>query len=219
MRALIRMTWATNRRLLLLMSPLLAFYLSLMVYTQITGNGVDLPAIAFTTMFLLLVVSTFQGPTFDVEAFLVSLPVTRSQLVRARYLTSGLGLLAGLALPLTVAGLAHTLLPGHAAAPTPQELRATVFLAIVDAVGLFVFLPLIHTFEPSRGILAFCIATVLALGGGLAWGGLDGVAALFHFFQDVLARPLPSLAVGGCLLALGLVSLGVSILGYARRSF
>ena len=219
MRALIRMTWATNRRLLLLMSPLLAFYLSVMVYGQITKDGIDFPSIAFTCMFMLIIVSTFQGLTFDVEAFMVSLPVTRAQLVRAKYLTSFLGLLAGLVLPLVVAGLVHVLLPGRAAGPTPVELRSAGMLAIFDAFGIFVFLPFIHAFEPSMGILAFILTEILTEGGVLAWKGVDGVGAVFHFFQRALAQPQQVLAILASLLLLGLASLSLSTWAYARRSF
>lgn len=219
MRPLIRMTWATNRRLLLLMSPILAFYLSLMIYTQCTKNGVDIPSIAFVIMSLLIVVFTFQGLTFDVEAFLVSLPVTRRQLVRTKYLTSLLGLLAGLTLPLTVAWLAHALAPGHAAAPTPEELRSVGMLAIIDGFAIFLFLPFVHAFEPAKGILAFSVMVVLALGGSLAWWGLDGAAAMFHFFQRTLAHPQPALGILAGLLAFGLLSMGLSTWCYRRRAF
>lgn len=219
MLPLIRMTWATNRRLLLLMSPLLAFYLSVMVYHQCTKDGLDIPTTAFVIMELLIIVSTFQGLTFDVEAFLVSLPVSRAELVRARYLSSLLGLLAGLLLPLAVAGLVHVLLPGRAAAPSQTDLRSAGMLAIFDACGLLAFLPFIHAFEPSKGILAFAVTVVLALGGGLAWKGLDGVAALFRFFQHALAQPQPILGILAGLLLLGLASLSMSTWAYARRSF
>ena len=219
MRPLIRMTWATNRRLLLLMSPILVFYLSLMVYTQCTQNGLDLPSIVFVIMFLLIVVFTFQGLTFDVEGFLVSLPVTRAQLVGTKYFTSLLGLLAGLTLPLTVAWLAHALAPGHAAAPTPEALRSVVMLAIIDGFAIFVFLPFVHHFEPSKGILAFSLTVILALGGGLAWKGLDGVAAVFHFFQRVLAHLPSALGMVAGLLAFGLASLILSSWSYRRRAF
>ncbi len=219
MRPLIRMAWATSRRLLLLMSPLLAFYLALMVVHQVTKRGTDIPAIAFTCMFMLIIVSTFQGLTFDVEGFMASLPVTRAQLVRTKYLLSFLGLLAGLALTLAVAGLAHALAPGRAAAPTPEELRSAVALALVDAFGLFAFLPFVHAFEPSRGILAFSLAAILALAASLAGWGLDGAADLFRFFQRVLAQPAPALGLIGGLLAFGLLSLSLSTWAYARRSF
>lgn len=215
---LIRMAWTTNRRLLLLMSPVLAFYLSVMVYHQCTKEGIDLPSIVFVIMFLLIIVSTFQGLTFDVEAFLAALPVSRAQLVRARYLTSLLGLLAGVALPLVVAGLAHALAPGRVAAPTPMELRSVGMLAMLDLLGLYVFLPFIHAFEASKGILAFSAALILALAGGLAWKGLDGAAALFHFFQRALAQPMDVLALLAGLLAFGLASMSLSSWAYARRA-
>ena len=219
MRPLIRMFWATNRRLLLMMSPLLVFYLALMVYTQFTRNGIDIPAMVFVITSLLIVVFTFQGLTFDVEAFLVSLPVTRSQLVRTKYLTSLLGLLAGLALTLAVAWLAHALAPGRAAAPTPEDLRSVGMLALLDAFAIFVFLPFVHHFEPSKGILAFSLTVILALSAGLAWKGLDGTEAVFHFFQRALAQPPHALGIVAGVLAFGLASLGLSTWSYRRRVF
>ncbi len=219
MLPLIRMTWVTNRRLLLLMSPILVFYLSLMVYTQCTKNGIDIPSIAFVIMFLLIIPSTFQGLTFDVEAFLVSLPVTRAQLVRTKYLTSFLGLLAGLVLPIMVAWTAHALAPGRAAAPTPEELRSVGMLAIIDVFAIFVFLPFVHHFEPAKGILAFSLTVILALGGGLAWKGLEGVEAGFYFFQRVLAHLPSALWMVAGVLAFGLASLSLSTWSYRRRAF
>jgi len=93
--------WIINRRLLFLFSPLLIFYLASFVrILQRGGNPLAMAAILVFFATILTVITTLQGLFLPVEEFILSLPVSRSQIVRAKYLTSILGLVAGLVLPL-----------------------------------------------------------------------------------------------------------------------
>ena len=113
MLPLMRMTWILNRRLLIGFSPVLAFYLAVLLKTQSMAEAMPRPFIAcfIGIASLITLIITFQGLTLDVEGFLLSLPVSRAAVVRNKYLTSLLGLMAGIALPLATSWIGHLFAP------------------------------------------------------------------------------------------------------------
>jgi len=132
MLPVIRMTWILNRRLLFQVSPLFAFYLTFLVGVQRTGDPTK-----FITMFMAIAglataIVTLQGLAIPVEGFLLSLPVSRTQVVRAKYFTSLCGLAAGLALPLFVAWTAHRVAQGRWSGRFRRSSRGTVVAARSD---------------------------------------------------------------------------------------
>ena len=219
MLPLIRMTWAINRRLLLGFSPVLAFYLAMLVYAQRGSEGSPFAYYSSAITGLVTLIITFQGLTMDVEGFLLSLPVTRAQIVRTKYLTSLLGLIAGVALPMTTAWVAHFLVPSQVPAPSQAALGIVGLAILIYAFAIFLFLPFTHHFGPSKGFLFFSLTVILIPAGGLAWKGLDGAEAVFRFMHRLLAHPLLALAISAGLLAFGLASLSLSTWSYRRRAF
>lgn len=221
MLPLIRMTWAINRRLLLGFSPVLVFYLGALLKAQSVSGTLPRP---FAFIFLCIaglvtLIVTFQGLTLEVEGFLLSLPVTRPQVVRTKYLTCLLGLVGGVALPMATAWVAHFLVPSHLPAPSSEALRTVALAALLFASGIFLFLPFIHHFGASRGFLFFALTLLLVPSAGLAWKGLDGADAVFTILHQAVGQPSLALGIGLGVLAFGLASLQLSIWSYGRRAF
>ena len=219
MLPLIRMTWAINRRLLLGFSPVLAFYLAMLVYAQRGSEGPPFAYYFSGITGLITLIITFQGLTMDVEGFLLSLPVTRAQIVRTKYFTSLLGLMAGVLIPLTTAWAAHFLAPSQVPAPSQAALCIVGLATLLYAFGIFLFLPFIHHFGPSKGFLFFALTVILIPAGGLTWKGLDGAQNVLTFVHHVLARPSLALGISAGLLAFGFASLSLSTWSYRRRAF
>ncbi len=222
MLPLIRMAWTTNRRFLVGFSPFLAFYLAMLVNAQCGqfGEGWSPFGFFFSGIILMVtVIVTFQGGTLDVEGFLLALPVTRAEIVRSKYLTCLLGLMAGVALPLAVSWLAHALVPGRVPPPSPEALRSVRTDFLVYACGIFLCLPFVHHFGPAKGYMFFALALILALSCGLAWKGLDGAEAARTFLhRQVEQGPLPVGLIAG-VLVFGLASVGLSTWSFKRRVF
>ena len=221
MRPLIRMTWAVNRRFILGFSPVLLFYLGALVNTQMVSSILPRPflMVFLGIMGLVTLIATFQGLTLDVDGFLLALPVTRAQVVRAKYLTCLFGLLVGVALPLGTAWIAHFLLPNRLPPPNPEALRGVGLATLIYASGIFLFLPFIHHFGPSKGFLFFALTVLLLPSVGLAWKGLDGAEAMLTFLLRVIAQPTLALGLGVGVLAFGLASLSLSAWSYGRSAF
>lgn len=219
MLPLLRMTWALNRRLLFWSSPLLAFYLCMLVYAQ-SGAGGPPYIIAFNIITsVVTLIITFQGLTLELDGFLLSLPVTRAQVVRTKYLTSLLGLAAGVAIPMSVSWMAHLLVPGRVPAPGPEALGMMRMTTLNFAFYIFLFLPFIHHFGPQKGFLLFSLTVILAPSAGLAWWGLDGAATLRAFFKRGFAEPWLALQIALGVGVMGLLSLTLSTWSYRRRAF
>jgi len=219
MRPLIRMTWTLNRRLLIQFSPFLAFYLWALVNTQYEAKTMPfVPVFLFITCIVTAII-TLQGLTLDVEGFLLSLPVARAQIVRTKYITSLLGLMAGVALPMATSWMAHFLAPSHVPAPSPGVLGIVGMWTILLAFGIFLFLPFVYHFGASKGFMFFAITAILIPSGGLAWKGLDGVEAVLTFLHRVLAHPALALGISAGVLIFGFASLTLSTWSYRRRAF
>lgn len=221
MLPLMRMTWVINRRLFLGFSPVLLLYMTMLVNTQRMVEVMPRPflAVFMGVMGLITLIVTFQGLTLDVEGFLLALPVTRTQVVRNKYLTSLLGLMAGVALPMATAWTAHALAPGHLPAPTPEVMGFVGLWALSLALGIFLFLPFIHHFGPSKGFLHFSLTAILVPAAGLAWKGLDGAEKVITFVKGLPDHGPLALAITVGVLILGLASLTLSTRSYARRAF
>jgi len=221
MLPLIRMTWTINRRIFFQVSPLFAFYFWMMFEAGKQANGVFFVMMAITTGSLLAAIVTLQGILFAFEPFLLALPVDRSQVVRAKYLTSSLSILLGVNLPLVMAGLGHALLPRC----FPWMLRAEIVGACAVAcllllTGLFLFLPFIYRFGSTRGFTGFTLSlaclVVLAM-------GLQGPNKALDMLVAFSERFISSPGFGGAALAttvvLGVLSLSYATRAYRRRAF
>ena len=221
MLPLMRMTWILNRRLLIGFSPVLAFYLAVLLKTQSMAEAMPRPFIAcfIGIASLITLIITFQGLTLDVEGFLLSLPVSRAAVVRNKYLTSLLGLMAGIALPLATSWIGHLFAPRALPAPSPEALGIVGLAALLLALGIFLFLPFIHHFGPSKGFLYVSLAALVLPAAGLAWRGLDGAEAVITFGKGLSNQTGLSLAIGAGALAFGWASMALSIWSYRRRSF
>jgi hypothetical protein len=219
MLPLIRMTWTLNRRLLFQFSPLFAMYLAQLVALQCGPE----PAV-FIFMFLAIAtlttaIVTLQGLTLPVEGFLLSLPVSRAQVVRAKYVTSLLGLAAGLALPLVTAWTAHGVAPTRVPALGPDSLGIVPLAGLLLALGLFYFLPFVYHFGPTKGLLFFALTLILLPAGALAWKGAHGcLEALLAFGNHILDHSPSTLAFSAGVLLFDFASLRLSIWAYRRRA-
>ncbi len=218
MLPVIRMTWILNRRLLFQASPLFAFYLTFLVGVQRTGDPTK-----FITMFMAIAglataIVTLQGMAIPVEGFLLSLPVSRTQVVRAKYFTSLCGLAAGLALPLVVAWTAHRVAPTHVPGLSRDVLGLVALLGLFLAAGIFYFLPFVYHFGTSKGMMLFAVTLILFPAGALAWKGASGcLEVILAFGNRALDQPTFALGLGASGLIFGLVSLRLSVRSYQRR--
>lgn len=98
------------------------------------------------------------------ESLLNSLPVTRGELVTARYVSSLLGTTAGLALGWVVAQLAARPIAADAFGPTMfTSLSAHGFMFGAMMLSLAVFLPLHFRFGPGRAVLLFLAVAVAVI--------------------------------------------------------
>jgi len=219
MLPLIKMAWVLNRRLLLQTSPLFVFYLAQLIFIQ-HGGSISL----FTTFALVITavattMITLQGLTLPMEGFLLALPISRSQVVKAKYATSLMGLAVGLALPLATAWIAHSVAPAWVPPASPTAMGIVALGAIFIALGIFLCLPLVYRFGPSKGLTSFTALTILLPAGALIGKGVNGCMDLLEAFGNRwLDQPLFALAVLVAVLLLGLGSLRISVEAYQRRS-
>ena len=92
MLPLIKMAWVLNRRLLFQGSPIFAMYLAQLVVILHKGDVAPFIIIALFITYLSTAIVTLQGLTLPVEGFLLALPISRTQVVKAKYATSLMGL-------------------------------------------------------------------------------------------------------------------------------
>jgi len=218
MLPLMRTAWIINRRLLFQFSPWLIVYLIAMVIAQIEGDPLKMAILLIAIASLITVIVTLQGLLLPVAEFILSLPVSRSQVVRAKYLSSLLGLAAGLALPLMTAVLSHLLVPSHVHAFSREALGIGGLAAIGLAFGICLFLPFIYHFGPTRGFTIFSVTLVLFVAGCVAWKGREACTqAIVDFGSHILEGWPFALEVVAGVVAFGMMSLGFSIWTYRRK--
>ncbi len=219
MLPLIKMAWVLNRRLLLQGSPLFVLYLAQLVIIQHRGEVTPFIIIALFITYLVTAIVTLQGLTLPVEGFLLALPISRTQVVRAKYATSLMGLAVGLALPLATAWIAHRVAPAWVPPASPTAMGIVALGGIFIALGIFLCLPLVYRFGPSKGLMSFTALTILLPASALAWKGVNGCMDLLEAFGNRwLDQPLFALTVLVAVLLLGLGSLRFSVEAYQRRS-
>jgi hypothetical protein len=217
MRPLMHTAWIINRRLLLQFSPWLALYLWMLVNAQSSGDTMVTAIVLVFFALLVTIIVTLQGLLLPVEEFLLSLPVSRSQLVRAKYLSSFLGLSAGLALPLLTGWIAHLVAPGRVPAMSPEVLGTGGLAAIFLAFGICFLLPFVYRLGPAKGLTISSLTLALLLAVSVAWKGRWGcIKALLDFSNRVLeSRPF-ALSVLAGLALFGTASVAFSIWTYRR---
>lgn len=221
MLPLIRMNWTINRRILFQVSPLFGFYYWMLFEAGKQANGVFFVMMAITTGTLLAAIVTLQGILYSIEPFLLALPVDRSQVVRAKYLSSSLSILLGVSLPLIMAVVAHALFPQS----FPLNLRGEIVGACAVAcvlllAGLFLFLPFIYRFGSTRGFTGFTLSLaflmILAMG---IQGPNKAIDTLLTFSERFISSPGFAGTIVAATLGLGVLSLAYATHAYRRRTF
>ena len=214
MLALIRMDWTLNRRILLQLTPLFLFY-ALMAL----GGTRGVVGLGFVLATILMALAVFQNLRDSVEPFVCALPVSRAQIVLARYAVSLTGLALGLALALALGWAV-----GRLGLRWSQEIDLSIVRAGLGCQGfllgavLFLYLPFHFRFGGDRGLGVFAaagvsclLAILLAFG---VEGTLDRTLALATRLIDDRAFLLGA-GIGWLLLGAG--SLALAIAGYRRR--
>jgi CubicO group peptidase (beta-lactamase class C family) len=215
--ALIRMDWTLHRRTWARISPLVLLWLA----AAASGPGQLLGTTAtLALLFVVMPLFPYLRPD-SIETFLWALPVSRTQIVVARYLASLIGLAAGLALPLALGCLCHAV--GSAEfrhTPLADIAAGTTLVGLVWCAALFLFLPFQFRFGGERGMGYFLASALLAGIALILRFGWDfaGLVQRFLTLGDTLLEGKAILRLVLATLALGLASLGVSIHVYRRRA-
>ncbi len=218
MLPLIKMTWVLNRRVLYQGSPVFVMYLAQLVILQHKGEVTPLIIMALFITGLATTIVTLQGLTLPVEGFLLALPISRTQVVRAKYLTSLMGLVIGLVLPLATAWSAHLVAPARIPAAGPTALGIVALGGTFMSLGIFLCLPLVYRFGPSKGLMTFTVLAILLPAGGLIWKGANGCMDLLESLGNRwLNEPFFALGILVAVLLLGVGSLHLSERSYRRR--
>ena len=214
MLALIRMDWTLSRGLLLKLSPIFALWLAVPVVAH--GTGPQLYA-SFVCAAVLgfLPLGPYLAPG-SIEPFLCALPVSRGQIVTARYLSALAGTALGLLLPIAIWGCLGLAGWFHQPRPEARDLALGLCLqAQLLATFTFLFLPFHFRFPGDRG-LAWFGAAALGAGAllvlGLGWGELSHRSLILA--QRYLDGGAFLLGAFLALAGLGALSLWLSIRGY-----
>jgi ABC-type transport system involved in multi-copper enzyme maturation permease subunit len=137
-------------------------------------GGAQLAALAFLPFSYMLGVLTFSAilafGSLAIEEYQrtellwISVPVTRAQIVTARYITTILGAVAGLTIGWTIANGARRLAPAAAEGPAALlSLEAHVVLLAVLILAAAVHLPLHFRLGAGRGLMSFIAISVLGM--------------------------------------------------------
>ena len=217
MLPLIRMTWILNRRMLLQIAPVIALNLAVLLGLLGQGNPDAFLAGATGIVGLPLVIVLLQGLAGPGDEFLLALPVTPAQVVRARYLTSLLTLILGLALPLLAGMAAHDLVPAKVQLPAGEAITFLGLEALAYATAIFCFLPFVYAFGYAKGFILFACALALLVATALALKGAGGTLDLLVGlgYRALVNRSL-ALAFTVGVAVLGLASMGLSVWAYRR---
>lgn len=213
MLALIRMEWTLNRRLLLQLTPLFALFAARMAL----GLSYSL-TFYFMLATLLTVLPLCQDLKCGIQPFLCALPVSRGQIVRARYLTAMGALAVAMGVSLAL-GWAFKV----GGAPMWQRVALEDLLlglgvqGFLLAAGLFLFLPFHYRFGGDLGLGVFMgslAASLLVILASFGWHGAQerGLALVGLLLEG--GRPAGWALLAG--LTLGLASLGLSVQAYRK---
>ncbi len=212
MFALIRMDWTLCRPLLLRWSPV--FLLTLLA--SLSGSPMGLLGILPLAEFAMGYPLFHDLGPRSIEPYVCALPVSRGQIVAARYL-SAMGALGGV-LVLTLAsawaarGLGFRVLEGL---PFRDAVSVLGLMGCLLSALLFLYLPFHFRFGGERGLGLFAATLLGCLLAALARFGWQSVLRLdFHFMERAYFET--GAALGW--LALGAISLGLSMEAYRRRT-
>lgn len=124
----------------------------------------------------------------NTESLWCSLPVTRREVVLARYLSTGLGIFLGLAVSWLVGRIIAQLADaeGGRDAATPPGLQAYVGLFILLGLFAAVFLPCYFRFGAGKGLLVF---SAIGVGALIVIPVLLQLALLFAGYSNSLLDP------------------------------
>ena len=144
--------------------------------------------------------------------------MSRSEIVRAKYLISVLGLITGFVLPLLTVWLAHLLYPVYAPDLSHEVFGIGGMAAIYLAIGIFLFLPFVYQFGADKGPTIFSISMVVLIMGCFVWKGIMTCSKfLMDFNANIMEGGTFVYLVGAGLLVLGFVSLSFSIWTYRKK--
>lgn len=220
MLALMRMDWTQNRRLILYLTPLWLMWGSYL-FAPLPDQAV-LGARIFLGFVFPLVLSLLvmlQNHTRPIDDWLCALPVSRTQIVLARYTSTVLAILAGLLVPLLITLLTNALaLKSLPRVPMHDYLIGLVLVGGgLLAFSLF-FLPLYFRFGADKG-LGILGAALVSGGAFLFWRW--GYEGCMQRFIDLLTRLMDEGTFRGWVMVSLALMAGLSILlslrGYAPR--
>ncbi len=221
MLALMRMDWTQNRRMLYYLTPLWMLWVLCQFMPTPDRDVLMLriwTAFCFSLAFSLLVI--LQNHTRPIDDWLCALPVSRAQIVLARYANTALAILAGLLIPLLLTLLTNALkLRYLPQVPIHDYLIGLGIPGSFLLIFTLLFLPLYFRFGADKGI-GILGAVVVSVGGLLFWRwGYDG---FMQRFIDLLTRLMDDGAFRGWML-MGIAvlaggSIELSLWAYPQRT-
>lgn len=216
MLALIRMDWILSRPVLWRASPFLGLILWLGLSTP--KGGVLMAAYLLAILCMGYPLFHDLGP-HTLEPYVCALPVSRGQIVAARYGSALAALLIALLLPLGLGLAARSLgLNAMEGLPLPDALLGLAALGLILSAVLFLYLPFHFRFGGERGLGAFAasgLAGLLIL--FVALGGRRLLAHPFGPTLEALERLPVRLGILAAWFGLGVPSLALSWASYRRR--
>lgn len=214
MLALILRHGRVNRRVLLGFFPMALIWLAM----SLRGETAILLAGSLLGLILsAIVMLTHEAMDPNLERFILSLPVSRVQLVLETYLAGLLALALGQVLPFLMNELGRRLVPAYTVPVTSAAGGVAVMTFFVLACLIFLLLPFRFALGGPKGLLSFSICLVITLASLLAWKGVNGLMdAIDAMGGQILDHPASGLLVALGVMAFGGLSLTVSIRAYGR---
>lgn len=212
MLALILRHGRVNRRVLLGFSPMALIWLAM----SLRGETAVLLAGSLLGLILsAIVMLTHEAMDPNLERFILSLPVSRVQLVLETYLAGLLALLLGQALPFLINGLGRLLAPAFTLPVTPIAGGVAVMTFFVLACLIFFLLPFRFALGGPKGLMSFSICMVVMLAALIAWKGVNGLMDTL----DTLGGQILEHPASGFLGALGVLTFGGLSLTVSVRAY
>lgn len=214
MLALILRHGRVNRRILL------GFFPMALIWLAMSLRGETAVLLAGTLLGLILnaiVMFTHEAMDPNLERFILSLPVSRVQLVLETYLAGLLALILGQVLPFLMNGLGRLLAPAFTLPVTPTAGGVAVMTFFVLACLIFFLLPFRFALGGPKGLMSFSICVVILLASLIAWKGVNGLMdAIDTMGGQILDHPASGLLGALGVMTFGGLSLTVSIRIYGR---